>query len=56
LSDEVAVGLGLLERRLPVLTDHHERREEDRSSDTIRVSFGHGSCPTKNIHSANTTA
>jgi len=30
LLDEVMVGLRLLERRLSVLADHHERREEDR--------------------------
>jgi hypothetical protein len=30
LRDEVVVGLGLLERRLAVLADHHERRQEDR--------------------------
>jgi len=28
--DEVVVGLGLLERGLSVLTDHHERRQKDR--------------------------
>jgi hypothetical protein len=30
LFDEVVIGLGLLERRLPVLTDHDEGRQEDR--------------------------
>jgi hypothetical protein len=30
LLGEVVVGLGLLERSLTVLADHHERRQEDR--------------------------
>ena len=29
LGDEIMIRFGLLERRLPVLTDHHEGREED---------------------------
>jgi hypothetical protein len=36
------IRFGLLEGRLPVLADHDKGGEEDRPSETIRVSIGHG--------------
>jgi hypothetical protein len=50
LFKEVVVGLGLLERGLPVLTDHHKGRQEDRFEDTTRVSIGHEVCRLEKQH------
>ena len=56
LCNEVMVGLCLLERRLAVLTDHHEGRQEDGLQGNEKVSVGHGDRSRNSIQMANTAA
>jgi hypothetical protein len=53
---EVVVGLGLLEGRLAILSDHHERRQKIASSETTSVRVGHGLRSKNTIHTAKSTA
>ena len=62
LCDEVMIRFGLLERRLPVLTDHHEGRKKDclerhnqsQLRPRIALDEGHpqGECHSVDVHEA----